>query len=115
MKQRFLVNDIVIQEENCNLSCEYCLTGQSQFKQGHLDQLIFQPPSPSSYSADSELGKRIDTLIAASAIDFVPIVKVTGGEIFLIRGLMDLLRKLAKHFATLVIQTNGLLLNNDML
>lgn len=115
MEQHFLVNDIVIEEENCNLGCEYCLTGQSQFKQDHLDQLIFEPPHCSTYAPETELGKRIDALIAASAANLVPVVKVSGGEIFLIRGLMDLLRKLAQNFATLVIQTNGLLLNDEKL
>ena len=36
-----LANDLVVQEDNCNLSCKYCLTGQSMYKQGHLDKMIF--------------------------------------------------------------------------
>src|SRR5262249_21192273 len=111
-----LANDLVIREENCNLSCKYCLTGQSQFKPGHLDHLIFQPPRVHEYSASSDLGKRIDAVIESSAKSLgLPIVKITGGEIFLVRGIMDLLRRLKDQFATVVIQTNAVLLTPEIL
>jgi len=111
-----LANDLVIKEDNCNLSCQYCLTGQSNFKAGHEAMQIFRPPRLSSYSHETALGKRIDRVIDLTADEFqLPILKVTGGEIFLIRGIMDLLRHVSKHFATLVIQTNGLLLDSQIL
>jgi MoaA/NifB/PqqE/SkfB family radical SAM enzyme len=111
-----LANDLVIREENCNLSCKYCLTGQSQFKQGHLDQLIFQPPRPHDYSVGSDLAKRVDAVVASSGTALgLPIIKVTGGEIFLVRGIMDLLRRLKDRFATVVIQTNAVLLTPEIL
>jgi MoaA/NifB/PqqE/SkfB family radical SAM enzyme len=106
-----LANDLVLQEENCNLSCRYCLTGQSNFKAEHSAQLIFHPPRPAAYAADSPLRQRVDRLLAQADTGLdLPIIKVTGGEIFLIHGIMDLLRRLAARFATLVIQTNGVLL-----
>ncbi len=111
-----LANDFVIKEENCNLSCRYCLTGQSQFKKGHLDHLIFQPPRTVEYSAESALAQRIDAVIELSARSIgLPIIKVTGGEIFLVRGIMNLLRRLKDNFATIVIQTNAILLTPEML
>lgn len=106
-----LANDLVIKEDNCNLSCQYCLTGQSNFKQQHLQQLIFKPPRPDLYGSESELGRRLDRVVATTATDLsLPIIKLTGGEIFLVRGVMNFLRHLAMHFATVVIQTNGVLL-----
>ena len=111
MKQ-LLANDLVIQEDNCNLSCQYCLTGQSNFKQRHSEQLIFQPPRASLYSPESALGQRLDQIITTTGQDLnLPIIKVTGGEIFLVRGIMTLLRHLSTHFATVVIQTNAILLD----
>lgn len=111
-----LANDLVIHEGNCNLSCKYCLTGQSSFKPGHLDHLIFQPPRIHDYSPGSDLAKRIDSIVESSASSLcLPIIKITGGEIFLIRGIMDLLRKLKEHFATVVIQTNAVLLTQEIL
>lgn len=107
----FLANDLVIKEDNCNMSCQYCLTGQSTFKQQHSEQLIFKPPRSSSYGPESDLGQRLDRVVATTATDLsLPIIKLTGGEIFLVRGIMNLLRNLASHFATVVIQTNGVLL-----
>ncbi len=113
MTDRLLANDFVIQEDNCNLSCQYCLTGQSNFKADHAAQMIFGPPRPASYSCTSDLGKRIDAVIDAVANQDLPIVKVTGGEVFLLRGIMVLLRRLAKVFATVVIQTNASLLTRE--
>jgi MoaA/NifB/PqqE/SkfB family radical SAM enzyme len=107
-----LANDLVIKEDNCNLSCEYCLTGQSNFKQGHSEQLIFQPPRRTLYSPESELGLRLGRIAAAAGTDLqLPIIKVTGGEIFLVRGIMEFLAHLSTHFATVVVQTNGMLLD----
>jgi MoaA/NifB/PqqE/SkfB family radical SAM enzyme len=107
-----LANDLVIQEDNCNLSCQYCLTGQSNFKKEHSEQLIFQPPRPSAYSPESALGRRLDQIITTTGENLdLPIIKVTGGEIFLVRGIMNFLRHISTHFATVVIQTNGVLLD----
>jgi MoaA/NifB/PqqE/SkfB family radical SAM enzyme len=107
-----LANDLVIKEDNCNLSCQYCLTGQSNFKQNHAEQLIFQPPRRTLYSPENELGRRLDHIVTKTAHDLdLPIIKVTGGEIFLVSGIMSLLRHLSTHFATVVIQTNAVLLD----
>lgn len=108
-----LANDLVIKEDNCNLSCQYCLTGQSNFKQDHSEQLIFQPPRPALYSPEGELGRRLDRIAEAAGRDLqLPIIKVTGGEIFLVRGIMKFLAHLSTHFATVVVQSNGMLLDS---
>src|SRR5688572_21168691 len=108
-----LVNDMVLLEDNCNMSCNYCLTGQSQFKKRHSLKMIFEPPRPASY-VEGELRRRIDSALAACEGEMkIPIIKVTGGEIFLIRGVMELLGKLSRRYATVVIQTNGTLLDRE--
>jgi MoaA/NifB/PqqE/SkfB family radical SAM enzyme len=109
-----LANDFVLREDNCNLSCEYCLTGQSNFKTRHSLKLIFEPPQKDTYSPETALGQRmhgvVDGVRQASPL---PVIKLTGGEIFLVRGIMDFLRKLSKEYATVVIQTNGVLVNDE--
>ncbi|MBR0865890.1 radical SAM protein [Bradyrhizobium diazoefficiens] len=111
-----LANDLVIQESNCNLSCKYCLTGQSKFKADHLDQLIFQPPSRSDCGQGTALGAALERIVVStvSRLD-LPIAKVTGGEIFLIKGIIDFIERLAGMVSTVVVQTNGVLIKPDQL
>jgi MoaA/NifB/PqqE/SkfB family radical SAM enzyme len=115
MRHDLLANDVVVMEDNCNLSCEYCLTGQSNFKKGHSLKQIFEPPRLATYDRNSELRGRVDGLLAGvESGAALPILKLTGGEIFWIRNIMELLREVARRYATLVIQTNGVLLTDAM-
>jgi MoaA/NifB/PqqE/SkfB family radical SAM enzyme len=98
------------------LSCRYCLTGQSTYKQGHLDKLIFQPPRKSDSAPGTPLRARIDRIIKTSTEKMgLPILKITGGEIFLVKGMIELVEELSSQFATLVVQTNGVLVNEGYL
>jgi sulfatase maturation enzyme AslB (radical SAM superfamily) len=116
MNMPLLVNDLVIQEDNCNLSCKYCLTGQSMFKQGHLDKMIFQSPRKADCRDGSPLRARIDAVTRATADPMgLPILKITGGELFLVKGMIELIEELSTKCATLVVQTNGVLLLEDEL
>ncbi|MFI6287510.1 radical SAM protein [Streptomyces sp. NPDC051018] len=106
-------NDLVVNEDSCNLSCTYCLTGQSNLKQAHSEQLIFRPPTRDSYEPDSLLGKQLPLIDRRIDSTFrVPLLKVTGGEIFLVAGVMDFLREQAAEHEVLVIQTNGVLVRD---
>ncbi|MGJ3560817.1 radical SAM protein [Streptomyces sp. INA 01156] len=109
-------NDLVINEDSCNLSCTYCLTGQSNLKEGHSLQLIFDPPKRDDYAPTTELGKRINTVADQINDRFnLPLLKVTGGEIFLVRGIMDFLEEQSRHYEVLVLQTNGVLVTEEHL
>jgi MoaA/NifB/PqqE/SkfB family radical SAM enzyme len=111
-----LANDLVIQESNCNLSCKYCLTGQSTYKGGHLDKLIFQPPLRSDCTQGTPLRSALDHIVVNTVSRFgLPIVKVTGGEIFLVKGIVDFIERLADSVATVVVQTNGVLVGAEQL
>lgn len=114
--KNLLANDLVVQEDNCNLSCKYCLTGQSNYKEGHLDKLIFQPPRKSDCGSGSSLRARIDSIIKTSTQQMgLPILKITGGEIFLVKGMMEMIEEISPRFATLVVQTNGVLVTQEYL
>ena len=79
-----LANDLVVNEDSCNLSCEYCLTGQSNMKDQHSELRIFQPPVRDACHPDTPLGERLRTVArrVKDAHDN-PVLKLTGGELHL--------------------------------
>ncbi|MEV1156020.1 radical SAM protein [Micromonospora chokoriensis] len=109
-------NDLVVNEDSCNLSCSYCLTGQSNLKQSHAEQLIFGPPTRDRYGPGTPLGNRLPLIDKRIDDTFqVPLLKVTGGEIFLVAGVMEFLREQAREHEVLVVQTNGVLVRDEHL
>ncbi|XOV80943.1 MAG: radical SAM protein [Aestuariibacter sp.] len=109
-----LGNDLVINEDACNLGCEYCLTGQSNMKESHGDQLIFQPPKKDIYEEGSKLKDYLHKIVdRVNEEKAPPLLKITGGEIFIIDGIMDFIDYIAPRQDILVIQTNGIPLNKD--
>jgi len=116
MPKALLGNDLVINEDSCNLSCTYCLTGQSNLKAGHELKLIFQPPKRDTYGPDSPLGQRVDAVADRLHDRFkLPLLKVTGGEIFLVRNMVEMLERHAPRYEVLVVQTNGVLVDAEKL
>jgi MoaA/NifB/PqqE/SkfB family radical SAM enzyme len=111
----YVVNDFVIKEDSCNLSCEYCLTGQSQFKEDHSLQLIFNPPTPTSCLPGTEMHSRIQRVLNEIDTQSIPVVKISGGEVMLVRGIMELIEDLSARYETVVLLTNGLLLTDAKL
>lgn len=111
----YVVNDFVIKEDSCNLACEYCLTGQSQFKEDHSLQLIFNPPTPSSCLPGTEMHSRIQNVLDAIDTQNIPVIKISGGEVMLVRGIMELIEDLSRRYETVVLLTNGLLLTDAKL
>ena len=110
---RPLVLDLVIDEESCNLSCTYCLTGQSSFKPGHELQRIFEPPRVRSCASGTVLHHQLcQTLLKLEYLQ-APIVKISGGEVTLIRGIFDFLEECSALFETVVLLTNGALLTQN--
>lgn len=108
-----ICNDLVINEDSCNLSCRYCLTGQSNLKSGHVDRLIFKPPQRDCSRTGTDLRKRLEAIVTRFAAQFdAPMLKITGGEIYLIDGIEDFIAFCAERFETLLIQTNGVTLSN---
>jgi len=113
---RLLGNDLVINEDSCNLGCEYCLTGQSNLKSAHAEQLIFQPPRVDRYDKTAPFGQRLHNIIERVADNLgAPLLKLTGGEIFIIKGIFDFIEEIAPNHAVLVLQTNALPLTDDRL
>ena len=112
---RYVVNDLVINEDNCNLNCEYCLTGQSLFKQEHSLQEIFDPPRPVSCFTGTDLRMRLQAVLDAVDTLQVPVVKISGGEVMLIRGILEFIEELSRRYETVVVLTNGFLVTEETL
>lgn len=116
MSAALLGNDLVINENDCNLGCTYCLTGQSNLKQSHLGQPIFGTPKRDRYGGDTPLGQRVDAIIdRVAAAHGAPLLKITGGEVFLVENLLALVEKAAARFPSVLLQSNGILMRPDHL
>ncbi len=102
MTTRFVALDLVVREEFCNLSCDYCLTGQGNY---HRAAAKSGMPLPSLLEAIARQGKMMD----------IPVVKISGGEYLLLDNAVEGLHCLAEKFETVVVMTNGLPLTSGML
>lgn len=116
MMQNYIAFDMIIKEDDCNLNCEYCLTGQSWFTEEHLMQNIFSPPTVHSCVKGSPLYEKLSLIIEKVASRNIPVIKISGGEVFMIKGFLDFLEmKVAPLFETVVVLTNGILINSRRL
>lgn len=107
------INDFVVKEDVCNMHCKYCLTGTSIFKEtgsakNQKKSLI--------YANSSDLKRHMDTVTESICNAFgISILKISGGEILIIEGIMDYIRKHAVNYKKVQILTNGMLLTPDLL
>ncbi|MET9295657.1 radical SAM protein [Streptomyces sp. NPDC003077] len=109
-------NTLVVNEDSCNLGCAYCLTGRNNLTRGQALASVLDPPERDRYTPSSGLGRRIDRIAGRLRGHFdLPLLKVTGGEAFLVRGIMDFLEEQSAYHEVLVIQTNGVLISEEQL
>lgn len=123
MIRRYLVNDMVVMEDVCNASCEYCLTSSSDFKDKHnLDKvdnkLKFRLEKlkllENQYTEGSRLYIALNRLIDRVDKSVNPyILKLSGGEIFLIKGIERFFEEVSKRYTRIQILTNGTRLNDN--
>ncbi|MHB1392555.1 MAG: HAD-IA family hydrolase [Clostridia bacterium] len=113
-RKKYLINDFVIAEENCNMKCKYCLTDVSQFKDNHSD---FQKSAKAlKYNEGDKLKHEIDSISDSIANYFdIAILKVSGGELLMVKGILDYIKTQSSRYKVVQILTNGILLNNEVL
>ena len=106
------INDLVIKEDLCNMKCEYCLTNTSTFtnsSKGINKEEI-------TYREGSSLKYRLDKLSESmSSYCQMGILKVSGGEILLIEGIIDYISNESRKYKAVQLLTNGLLLDQKKL
>ena len=107
------INDLVVKEDVCNMRCKYCLTGTSEFKD---NESVKVQKNSLVYTDGSELKKKIDAVTERIFDAFgISILKISGGEILLIKEIMDYIRKHAPKYKKVQLLTNGVLLTPDLL
>lgn len=105
---KILINDLVIKEKLCNMNCDYCITKTNTLKKNDFFCKKYE------YFEGSELQKNVDMVTNRLYERFKPaILKVSGGEILLVKGIVDYLTKHCRNYARVQLLTNGLLLSHE--
>lgn len=111
-----LVNDHVVTDYLCNLRCEYCPCEVTLMKRrGDLLFIGTGPGRPAIEETVSQfLDRNIEIIALAASQKPTPVLKLSGGEIFLIPEFLDRLPALAKGYAVVQILTNGTRLDRNV-
>jgi Predicted Fe-S oxidoreductases len=94
-KRTVLLTHLLIKQDNCDSACKYC---------------YHKPDSKSEtyYTYEGELKKNLKAIIKYANENFYsPIVKISGGEIFLMTNLKEFVNELFQYYPYVLIQTNG--------
>ncbi|MCP4154847.1 MAG: radical SAM protein, partial [bacterium] len=119
VKPTLLIDDLVIAENYCNQKCTYCLTDTSEFKESHKTGT--HPVQLKKYHYSEETGadglkSRLDKIDNAIAGRFnAKILKISGGEVFLVKNIETYILDATKKFDVVQVLTNGVLLNKTFL
>lgn len=105
----FLVNDLVVYEDVCNSRCTYCITSTSDLKEKH--KLMVNKNTYDNESLMARLDQITEALFNKTG---ARILKVSGGEIFLVKNILKFIEKHGCSYKRIQILTNGLLLNEEL-
>jgi radical SAM protein with 4Fe4S-binding SPASM domain len=96
-----IITTFLIEQMHCDSSCAYCYLLQGK-----------NINIPYNYSG--ELATRLDEILEFSKANFKsPLVKICGGEMFLMENLHEYTKKLLKEYAYVLIQTNARLIKDE--
>lgn len=105
-KKNILLTNLLIKQGHCDSFCKYCYHNKEE---GYTE-------NSSEYTYENELKDNIDQIIEFSSNNFnCPIIKICGGEIFLMTNLKELVGRLLDKYPYVLIQTNGKHLNDETL
>ena len=122
-KRQFVINDMLLFEEFCNQRCDYCggfYPTEYRFRR-EGDQLIMPPSWEEVRVANSVLRSNLSSpptipqlfdvtrraLEAGRRFFEYPILKLSGGEVFIVRETMDFIEELSTDFDAIQVLTNG--------
>lgn len=102
-----------MKEDICNMHCKYCLTGTSEYKDNELGK---DKKNALVYMDGSELQSNMDTVTGSILNAFgISVLKISGGEILLVKGIVEFIKKHAPKYKKIQLLTNGVLLTPDIL
>lgn len=113
-KIEIVFNDFVVEPDICNFSCKYCLGKEKPIWlteencDSQKNQLI--------YSQDSELYKQLSEVMEKyKSIFDACILRISGGEIFLIKDIVNFFERYSSDFERIQIITNGYCLSEEVI
>lgn len=112
-----IINDHILTEFICNLRCTYCSSKVNLMRRernflkvsSHGDTPIYKEPVSNFLDRNQKVIKQ------SKHQKGTPILKLSGGEIFLIPEFMDILPSLSNEYAVVQILTNGTLLTPQII
>lgn len=108
-KPQILFNDLVIERDVCNLSCSYCLSNESPFDANGKGTYM-------NYSENSQFGNNLIQVINSFDDVFnASILRLSGGELFLIKGIEKFIYHCSRSYEKVQVITNGTMLNKDII
>jgi MoaA/NifB/PqqE/SkfB family radical SAM enzyme len=100
----FLVNDMVIEEQLCQMRCAYCLTEE-------FNLLMNVPDARLRLTTDSRADWTA-VLDAYHAQVDAPVLRLSGGEFFWLRGSTEFVQECSARYETVQVITNGVFLDS---
>jgi len=122
-KYRQLFLDFIVKEEICNLNCDYCMNENNNLKETHIFQrkdgrLNFRLDKANElvYEEGYQLKQDIDSILEKYEHIFnAPVIKVSGGEILMVKNIDKLVKRLAESYEVVQLLTNGVLVNENFI
>lgn len=94
---RVLLTHIIVRSEFCDSFCKYC-----------YERELHDQKKVEGYRYEGELKDRIEKILTFGKEYFSsPMIKISGGEIFLMQNLVEFVERLFENYAYVLIQTNG--------
>lgn len=112
-RKHILINDYILHENLCNFKCDYCLGDDldNSYKEAinsadsNKNKTDFTLVKDLVYNQLENYEKHIDT----------DILQLSGGELFLIKGVVELIKKKSSSYKYIYVLTNGYPLNEELI
>jgi len=112
-RKELLVNDYIIHENLCNFKCAYCLG--DELDDSYQNNINSKEPNAQKIKFSSLENKIFSQLNTYEKFVHAEILQLSGGEIFLIQDIIQLIKKKAADYRYIYVLTNGHPLNDKII
>lgn len=109
-KKKMLMSDYIIHEDLCNFKCEYCLGDEVSSDYNNIINSTVSIDQKCKFT--NELSSALD--IYEFHVD-ADILQISGGELFLIKNIIELIKLKSSLYKKIYILSNGFLLNQQLI